>query len=136
MGGSVWIEQFIRGFPMIGEVGEPGVYDECSPKSRPLSRDELFETAKDRWVSDKTSNEPHRSKLWNEALSQTEKGWLAGPHPYSSEGKLRIGGEDVTVNPAYRFGAQQAEKLRAVDDLKRSSANEATSVLTPINLPS
>ena len=39
MGGSDWIEQFIHGFPMIGEVGEPGVYDECSPKFRPLSRD-------------------------------------------------------------------------------------------------
>ena len=29
MGGSDWIEQFIHGFPMTGEVGEPGVYDEC-----------------------------------------------------------------------------------------------------------
>ena len=32
MGGSDWIEQFIHGFPMIGEVGEPGVYNECPPK--------------------------------------------------------------------------------------------------------
>ena len=42
----------------------------------------------------------------------------------------------LAVNPAYKFGAQQAEKLRAVDDLKRSSTNEAATVLTPINLPS
>ena len=25
MGGSDWIVQFVRGFPTIGEVGEPGV---------------------------------------------------------------------------------------------------------------
>ena len=136
MGGSDWLEQFIRGFLMLGEVGEPGVYDGCSPKFRPLSRDELFETAKDRWAPEKTPNEPRRPTLWSEALSQTEKGWLAGPRPYTTEGKLQIGGENVTVNPAYRFGVQQAEKLRAVGDLKRSSTDEATSVLTPINLPS
>ena len=53
MGGGDWIEQVIRGFPMIGEAGEPGVYDECSLKSRPMSRDELFETAKGRWLPEK-----------------------------------------------------------------------------------
>ena len=63
MGGSDWIEQFIHGFPMIGEVGGPGVYNECLPKFRPMSRGELFGTAKSRRLAEKTSNEPHRSTL-------------------------------------------------------------------------
>ena len=29
MGGSDRVDQFIHGFPMIGEVGEPGVNNEC-----------------------------------------------------------------------------------------------------------
>lgn len=38
-------------------------------------------------------------------------------------------------NPAFRFGAPQGEKLRAVDDLKQSWTNRAAQVLAPINLP-
>ena len=53
MGGSEWIGQFIHGFPMIGEVGEPGVYNDCSPKFRPMSRAELFEAATSRRLSEK-----------------------------------------------------------------------------------
>ena len=63
MGGSDWIEQFIHGFLMIREAGEPGAYNECSPKFRPMSRDEFFETAKGRRLEEKTSNEPHKSTL-------------------------------------------------------------------------
>ena len=46
------------------------------------------------------------------------------------DGELRV------ANPAFRFGAQQLDKLRAVDDLKRSATNAATLIKTPINLPS
>ena len=42
-----------------------------------------------------------------------------------------IGGKATAVNLAYRFGAQQFDKLLAVDDLKGS----CTAVQTPINLP-
>ena len=40
------------------------------------------------------------------------------------------------VNPAYRFGEQHSDNLRAVDDLRISLANEATAIHAPINLPS
>ena len=39
------------------------------------------------------------------------------------------------VNPAFRFGVQQEEKLRAVDDLKRSQTNRAAAIRNPVNLP-
>ena len=45
-------------------------------------------------------------------------------------------GGPTAVNPAFRFGVQQVDKLRAVDDLQGSSTNEATFIKTPIGLPS
>ena len=75
-------------------------------------------------------------KMRNEAMAQVAKGRLEGPPEYTSEGGLLIDGDPTTVNPASRFGAQQADVLRFVDDFKRSSTNEATSVRAPIHLPS
>ena len=40
------------------------------------------------------------------------------------------------MNPAYRFGAQQSDKLTAVGDLRRSSTNGAAVARAPVNLPS
>ena len=40
------------------------------------------------------------------------------------------------MNPASRFGARQADKLRAVDDLRRNLTNGAADLQAPINLPS
>ena len=31
MGGSEWCDQFVTGFPILGELGEPGVYPPSSP---------------------------------------------------------------------------------------------------------
>ena len=39
------------------------------------------------------------------------------------------------ANLAFRSGAQQGEKLGAVDDLKRSQANRAVAIRAPVNLP-
>ena len=39
------------------------------------------------------------------------------------------------ANPAFRFGVQLGSKLRAVDDLKRSTTNRAADVRTPVKLP-
>ena len=47
-----------------------------------------------------------------------------------------MNGELVVANPAFRFGAQHVDKLRAVDDLERGSTNETTFAKTPINIPS
>ena len=42
----------------------------------------------------------------------------------------------MEANPAHRFGEQHGGKLRAADDLKRSCANDAAAIQTPIYLPS
>ena len=63
------------------------------------------------------------------------RGWLDGPLPLDGGGQPVTGLDPQMVNPAFRFGARQGEKLRAVDDLKRSPANRAAAVQTPVDLP-
>lgn len=74
--------------------------------------------------------------MWGEAFVQVAKGWLSGPFGYNSEGNLVTDVAPAAVNPARRSGAQQSDKLRAVDDLKRSLTNGAKAAYAPINLPS
>ena len=60
---------------------------------------------------------------------------MHGPRRYTPKGELWVSGELYVVNPAFRFGAQQVGKLRAVDDLKGSSAHEAAITKMPTNSP-
>ena len=61
-----------------------------------------------------------------------KKHWLDGPRRYNENGELQVGDEPVVANPAFRFGVQRGEELRAVGYLKRSSTNGATFVPSPI----
>ena len=136
IGGSKWAERFVTGFPTLGSPGAPGVYPEVPNAPPPISRQQLFDTARSRFRRNKVSQEAHRSKLGSEAIEQAEKGWLDGPFPFGHEGMLLVDGKQTLAIPAYRFGVEQTSTLRAADDLKRSSTNEATAILTPINLSS
>ena len=80
--------------------------------------------------------DPNGRQLWSEAMGQVRGHWLDGPRRYNEHGELLVGGEPVVAKPAFRFGAQQGKKLRAVGDLKRSSTDDAAYRATPINLPS
>ena len=68
-------------------------------------------------------------------MDQVEEGWLRGPNVFDGEGGLVTDDGSQLANPAFRFGAQQGEKLRAVDNLKRSQTDRATAIRTPVNLP-
>ena len=64
-------------------------------------------------------------------MDQVKKHWLDDPQRYNESGELQEGDERVVANPAFRFGVQQGEKLRAVDGLKKSSTNDAAFIVTP-----
>ena len=66
-------------------------------------------------------------QIWEEAIAQLSKGCLEGPFPFTVSGKLPVNGATLIGNPAYRFGAQQADKLRVVGNSKRSPANTESS---------
>ena len=124
----------MTGSPILGELGEPGVFPPSFHYPAYISREGLFEKARDRFLSNKRSPDPNSRQLWFEAMDQAEKRWLDGPHSFNAQCELIVEGESVLANPAFRFGAQQGSKLRAVDDLKRSATNDATFVSTPRNL--
>ena len=78
---------------------------------------------------------PFDARLWQDALAQKLKGWLEGPFAISRGAILDKDSTELRCSPAFRFGAPQGEKLRAVDDLKQGSTDRAARVLTRINLP-
>ena len=48
MEGAEWRDQYARGFPALGDFAEPGVYLLSSEVAKPISREELFQSAKSR----------------------------------------------------------------------------------------
>ena len=81
-----------------------------------------------RWRSDKSGSE-NAPLRWVDATAQAIEGWR--PAPSSADGEpleWRSGRRNV----AYRIGVLQADKLPACGDLKRSMANVAFTVETPI----
>ena len=68
-------------------------------------------------------------------MDQHAKGWLGAPVELKASGRpadLRSGGCDIV----FRLGAEQAEKLRACDDLKHGLTNQERRARTPIPLVS
>ena len=136
MGGQLWVRQFQNGFPIVGNLEEPGVYPQQSCPDPEISPDRLYDSVKWRLKARKASvTDPNEGALWDEAIAQVEKGWLHGPFAFDEEGNLVTEEGPQLANPAFRFGVQQGTKLRAVDDLKRSQTNRAAAVRTPVNLP-
>ena len=135
-GDSDWRDQCVSGFPMLGELGEPGAFPPSPDFSGILARSDLFQAASSRFVAPKGGEDPKAEEIWDEAISQTFKNWLDGPYRCTPTGELWVNGELVSVNPAFRFVAKPLGRLRTVDDLKRSATNAATLVKTPTNFPS
>ena len=136
MGGAYWCDQFINDLPKRGVLAELGKYP-CPLKKvpNPISTGQRFQAATARFETARGAADANAPRLWNGAFSQVAEGWLRGPHVYTAKEELISNGKATVANPAYRFGAQQADELRAVDDLKKSITNEATAVRGPINLP-
>ena len=63
MGGSEWCDKFVTGFPILGELGEPGVYPPSSIPPSYISREELFEGAKERFCSENRAPGPNANQL-------------------------------------------------------------------------
>ena len=132
MGGSDWCDKFATGFPISGELGEPGVYRPSNEPPSLISGEELFANAPERFLSNNRAPDPNERLLWFEALGQVKQHWRDGPRRFNEKGELLVGDEPFIASR----GAQQGQKLRAVDVFKRSATNVAASISTPINLPS
>ena len=137
-GGSVWLQQFLFGFPLVGRLAQPRCYptkqSEARKKPEPIPK--LFNSNKARFT-DRASKSGFKnaSTLWSEAMEQCEKGWLTQPFPLCTS-KAPFTLRNPELNIAFRFGVEQGEKLRACDDLRHSRTNLSCVVETPIKLVS
>ena len=135
LGGERWIKQFTYGFSITGNLSQEGAYPRdtsCAP-AQPLR--DIWKGSDERFTARaKASGHLHAEALWKEALEQVMMGWLDEHVPIDLRGNVATFA-NKQVNIAFRFGVDQADKLRACDDLKRNHVNLHCTVWTPIKLP-
>ena len=95
-----------------------------------LSLEEFLQEAKGRTTFTKARNEPSVRKLWEVAVREVIRGWLAGPFRYTVGGCPLTRGRKSRVDPAFCFGVRQADNLRAVGDMM-GSFNKQAALLGP-----
>ena len=118
-----------------GLLARRGSFHPPSGRSPPVPLSVLWKSSEQRFQErSKNSGFKNAEPLWLEALAQTQEGWHSEPIPISPSGDVvcfSVG----EANLAFRFGVEQNEKLRACGDLRHNMVNLATSILTPITLP-
>ena len=135
LGGDRWIRQFVFGFPIIGELEQTGVYPRDDSKKGPDPIDGIWKDNLKRFQTRaRASGVLNAQLLWNEAMTQVDKGWLAAPLPVDPKGNVATYNKGEVV-VAFRFGVDQLDKVRPCDDLKYSTTNQYCTVWTPIKLP-
>ena len=80
LGGKAWLQQFVWGFPIVGDLIQAGVYPtdpETKPAPGPAS---IWNEAETRYQTRaRGSGWPNADHLWGEALDQVKKGVAIGP---------------------------------------------------------
>ena len=134
--GQRWVDQFAFGFPITGVLSQKHSFDPSTPEADILSHMDLYRSAAQRF-RDRAARSGYKNApaLWDEAISQHNLGWLSPPIPLNADGRPTTW-HSPHHNVAFRFGVEQAEKLRACDDLRHSLTNLACHVATPIQLVS
>ena len=135
LGTSKWKGQFAAGFSITGDLSQAKVPPARTRRSGCFPRKGYSSRLKRIRERAPKSGLENANDLWKEAMCQHSKGWLAAPVELKASGRpadLPTGGYNI----AFRFGVEQAEKLRACDDLKHGLTNQACRVHTPIRLVS
>ena len=136
IGGALRLGRFPRGFPMAGALSQKGVFALSKLDETALFPTLLFRTAAARFRERAAkSGMKNAARLWSEATEQVDKGWLFPPVELAPSGQ-QTGFSRHGYNVDFRFGVEQADKLRACDDLMNGLTNTACAVLTPIQLVS
>ena len=107
--GSNASQDFEDGFPIAGDLGEPGVRPVAKQcKSPDFAPCQLLADSRNR-ISDRASacRPPFGNELRSEAMGQFEKGRIDGPLSRYQEGQLLTGRGLQLVNPDFRFGVSQ-----------------------------
>ena len=114
------VDDLKRGFDLVGELPESGgVLPQKFVPATMAVAELSSNAARARFAlkgSNASSGDPDLdTKLYQKTLDEVDKGWLRGPLEWS----------DLESNAVVskRFGLQQGEKLRPIDDYSMSSVN-------------
>ena len=125
----------LHGFRLTGELKASGQFPEVL-KPAAIDLDHLKKTS--RWAKflidsscKKASSDVEvAAEVWKETAEQVQRGWLKGPMSWR-EVEEKFGGCWV---PSKRFGVQQNEKVRCVDDLSEFLINSTVTQTERIEL--
>ena len=132
---TVGLNSSFFGFPIVGEVEQTGVYPRDDSKRPPPEVSEIWNGNSQRFQTRSLhSGAINAQMLWDEAMTQVNKGWLDNPVPLGPCGKTPLPDMPAAAI-AFRFGVDQLDKIRSCDDIKYSTTNEYCAVWTPIKLP-
>ena len=136
VGGAVWLQQRLFGFPLVGRLSQHSCYPDKLKEARkhaePIKK--IMKTNFSRFQdSASKSGRVNAKALRGEALTQCEKGWLARPFPLCRD-RRPCTLHNPELNVSFRFGVEESDNLRACDDLRRARTNLACAVETPIKL--
>ena len=111
LGGSRWLGNYIKGFPITGAICQSGVFPlTLKPDNpHPINTADLLEGAIDRFKTRSARRPPHSQILWEEALTQVSSGWLDSPRLLNSSGRFGDSPSIPIVN-AFRFAVIQGGK--------------------------
>ena len=134
MGGEDWAQNFVTGFTLAGDVDYSGIYPaqplpSCQEGS--FSTGELAASGAAHWGEVEgilRAGAPDEKEIWDLAMKEVAQGWLEPPAP---AGEF----DWADTVPVTRFLVRQGEKVRPVDNFRRSGVNRATRVHSPIVLP-
>ena len=113
----------VVGSSLVGEEPPCPLFSE-GRDSAVISVEQLMLTAKWTHSSDhlpRGGSPEMQRQVWDASLSEVEAGWLQGP--LSHQQVADMVGPLYVVSP--RFGLQQSDKLRLIDDLSCSHVNQA-----------
>ena len=133
MGGENWLTQIRDGFPIIGRIRNAGVYPDVTdiPKKF-VTEERLRETAPQRWteLENIIRQDADTELIWETFQEEVKRKWLSTPIPVTE-----IPDKEKSI-PVRRFVVRQTEKIRPIDNYKRSGVNDATTVYSKLRLPS
>ena len=129
------MDLLISGTKLTGTASETSLF-ETEYVDAALTKEQLMKSSK--WTRRKIlrSNGPLmpqevREVVWNNAIEERDRGWLRGPLSHEQL-KHELGPLYVVSR---RFGLEQSDKVRAIDDLTESLVNSSFSSSYKLDLP-
>ena len=130
MGGENWLTQIRDGFPIIGQIRNAGVYPDVTDlPDKFVTEERLQDNAQKRWAELEIiiRQDSDTELIWETFQEEVKRGWLSTPIPITE-----IPDKDKSI-PVRRFVVRQSEKIRPIDNHKRSGINDATRIFPSCN---